>query len=405
MGRPRMRPIKPEILNSADFLALSSVGKLIFMSLILLSDDEGRQATDVSRLKSAVCQDASAAHIRDQLAIMERRGMIQRYEVGAAYLQLRNWARHQKPQWPRPSSYPAPPPADGQPTLFDPESFLRTSHELSHTSIDRDWDRGPGLETKNGNSTSRHGVWTTARARACSALVQLFEKLESVVVDDDATQTHDQVERVTQDLGWVTSREVPSPYGDHDGRVDLVTQSPLGSIGIEIDDVTPRYKSFEKLRNLDVAYRVLALRNAGGIFEPPDGIDAIVGLRCRVKPQPSVLGEDQVFEAWTASLPAGVDRRFTDGRRKKIRARLAAGYSVEDLCDAVSRGWQVDAERWPERASQNDLTILLRSDEQAEKFIALARNGHAPVPLFKPDGSVARLHGRLQAIDAMAIPR
>lgn len=272
MGRPRMRPIKPEILNSADFLALSSVGKLIFMSLILLSDDEGRQATDVSRLKSAVCQDASAGHIRDQLAIMERRGMIQRYEVGAAYLQLRNWARHQKPQWPRPSSYPAPPPPDGQSTLFDPESFLRTSHELSHTSIDRDWDRGLGLETKNG-----------------------------------------------------TGEEVS--------------------------------------------------------------------------------GENQVFEAWTASLPAGVDRRFTDGRRKKIRARLAAGYSVEDLCDAVSRGWQVDAERWPERASQNDLTILLRSDEQAEKFIALARNGHAPVALFKPDGSVARLHGRLEAIDAMAIPR
>lgn len=80
---------------------------------------------------------------------------------------------------------------------------------------------------------------------------------------------------------------------------------------------------------------------------------------------------DEIFKTWQKTLPPGTSRTLTDERRKKIRARLKT-YSVDDLLDAV-RGWVNDP--WPERVNQNDLTILLRSDEQCEKFRDLYRNG------------------------------
>jgi hypothetical protein len=81
--------------------------------------------------------------------------------------------------------------------------------------------------------------------------------------------------------------------------------------------------------------------------------------------------ERAVFDAWVATLDPGTSRKFTAERRGKIRARLRS-FPVSELVEAV-QGWPNDP--WPDRAQQNDLVILLRTDAQVEKFRDLYRKG------------------------------
>jgi len=85
-----------------------------------------------------------------------------------------------------------------------------------------------------------------------------------------------------------------------------------------------------------------------------------------------------VFEAWTRST--GKDRAVLDDKRRKlIRARLAEGWTVADLCLAVT-GWEASPHHRGEneRATvYNDLALLLRDTAKVEFFIACARRGHA----------------------------
>lgn len=60
--------------------------------------------------------------------------------------------------------------------------------------------------------------------------------------------------------------------------------------------------------------------------------------------------------------------RISVKRREKIVTRLRK-FSAEDLCRAID-GIALDP--WPERPRHDDLTIVLRSDEQVEKFLELA---------------------------------
>lgn len=80
----------------------------------------------------------------------------------------------------------------------------------------------------------------------------------------------------------------------------------------------------------------------------------------------------RIYNAWAATIDG--PRKLTNGRRAKIRARLKS-WSADDLAAAVT-GWQHD--EWPDRRQHNDLTILLRNDEQVEKFLELARRGPQP---------------------------
>lgn len=84
--------------------------------------------------------------------------------------------------------------------------------------------------------------------------------------------------------------------------------------------------------------------------------------------------EQRVFDAWLATLPeASRGRtRFTDDRRRKVRARLNEGIPVEELIEAA-QGWQHDD--WPERPNRNDLELLMRSGSNVEKFRDLWRAG------------------------------
>lgn len=89
-------------------------------------------------------------------------------------------------------------------------------------------------------------------------------------------------------------------------------------------------------------------------------------------PNPLPESIELVFREWASAT--GHERcKLTPDRARKIRARLAEGYSVEDL-KRVPHGSLRDP--WEDRAKHNDIGILYRNSQQVDKFIALALGGN-----------------------------
>jgi hypothetical protein len=109
---PRIREIKPEFFLDEELAEVSHAARLLFVGLWVLSDREGRLEDRPARIKAQVfpygTEDCDAL-----LAELERHQgtFITRYEVdGRRYVQIRSFARHQRPH-PKetPSKLPAPP--------------------------------------------------------------------------------------------------------------------------------------------------------------------------------------------------------------------------------------------------------------------------------------------------------
>jgi hypothetical protein len=108
--RPRIRNLKPELWNSADVVALSVLGKVAWVALISLADDEGRLKTDVRHLDMVAIRSGELSELQGQLDLMESRGMIRQWGDGAgSYVAILNWAEHQRVDKPARSTLPAPP--------------------------------------------------------------------------------------------------------------------------------------------------------------------------------------------------------------------------------------------------------------------------------------------------------
>lgn len=93
----------------------------------------------------------------------------------------------------------------------------------------------------------------------------------------------------------------------------------------------------------------------------------------------------RVFERWREST--GRDVRLTDGRRKKIEARLAEGYSEVELLDAVV-GWKRSPFHRGENAERkvwNELDLLLRNGEKLEFFRDLERHAYTQPVAAEPE--------------------
>lgn len=96
------------------------------------------------------------------------------------------------------------------------------------------------------------------------AIRELRERLEGLVVPDDAHQAHAVVAETLRQGGWQVRREVRvAVRGDGSGgRVDIEAQRGEQIAGIEIDREHPRRKSVVKLRCRNWI-RVIALRHPG----------------------------------------------------------------------------------------------------------------------------------------------
>lgn len=109
----RIRTIKPEFPQSESMGRVSRDARLTFIQLWTLADDEGRLRGNSRMLASLLFpyDEDAQERIDSWLGELEREGCIARYLVaGDAYLQLVNWAKHQRVDRPSPSKIP---PFDG----------------------------------------------------------------------------------------------------------------------------------------------------------------------------------------------------------------------------------------------------------------------------------------------------
>lgn len=98
-----------------------------------------------------------------------------------------------------------------------------------------------------------------------------------------------------------------------------------------------------------------------------------------------------IFEHWRTVRGKG-RAQLTDNRRRKIQARLKR-FTPDELRAAIDA---VALDPWDERHRYDDLTVLLRNDEQVERFLELADRvrGDAPV-----NGDVPTAEARARAAE------
>jgi hypothetical protein len=105
----RIRSVKPETWTDEKFVELSPLARLLFIGLWNFADDDGRMVYSPKRIKMQVLpnDDADAAELVGEI---RRAAMVDVYVVdGVEYLQICNFAKHQKIDKRRASSLPPPP--------------------------------------------------------------------------------------------------------------------------------------------------------------------------------------------------------------------------------------------------------------------------------------------------------
>jgi uncharacterized phage protein (TIGR02220 family) len=74
---------------------------------------------------------------------------------------------------------------------------------------------------------------------------------------------------------------------------------------------------------------------------------------------------DEIFEHWRAAFGMNGRARFTDGRKRAVRARLNEGYSVDDLKAAIDG---CARSKFHRQNGHIDLTLICRNGEKVERF-------------------------------------
>lgn len=108
----RIRTIKPEFWTDEKIVSLSLAARLFFVGLWNFVDDDGRCDHSPTRLKLQILP-ADKVDARKILAELHRNALISIYSVeGKEYLQVMNFAKHQKVDKRTPSKLPPPNPAE-----------------------------------------------------------------------------------------------------------------------------------------------------------------------------------------------------------------------------------------------------------------------------------------------------
>lgn len=105
----RIRTIKPEFWTDEKVVELSPLARLLFIGLWNFADDEGRMVFSPTRIKLQILP-ADSGDISALLGEIRGKGLIVIYAVdGTEYLQVSNFALHQKVDKRTASKYPSPP--------------------------------------------------------------------------------------------------------------------------------------------------------------------------------------------------------------------------------------------------------------------------------------------------------
>lgn len=109
----RKRIISPEIWESEGFGSLTVLGKVLYIGMISLADDEGRGRANASLLKARILpynEEVRIAEVEKALMEISTRTSTTLYEVDRTkYYAFDNWRKWQYIEKPRPSYLPAPP--------------------------------------------------------------------------------------------------------------------------------------------------------------------------------------------------------------------------------------------------------------------------------------------------------
>jgi hypothetical protein len=105
----RIRTIKPEFFDDEDVARLTPFARLAYIGLWCQADRDGRAEDRPARLKSRIFP-YDRLEMERVLAELAAGQFIERYVVdGKGFLQIRTWAKHQRPHIKEPpSTYPAP---------------------------------------------------------------------------------------------------------------------------------------------------------------------------------------------------------------------------------------------------------------------------------------------------------
>lgn len=144
----RIRTIKPEFPQSESMGRVGRDARLCFIMLWTISDDAGRLRGNSRMLASLLFpyDDDAKLLINGWLQELEREHCVTRYEVdGDAYLQINEWAKHQKIDRPSESKIPGP----SGPVIDDSRGLARTRED---SPLDQGRDQGE--EGKGGAVTA-----------------------------------------------------------------------------------------------------------------------------------------------------------------------------------------------------------------------------------------------------------
>lgn len=112
-----------------------------------------------------------------------------------------------------------------------------------------------------------------------------------------------------------------------------------------------------------------------------------------VKEEVTTQVERELFDYWVARFNK-TRTRFTNERRRCLRARLREGYTAEDIRRAID-GCKASGYHNGENdtgAEYNDLTLICRNGTKLERFRDMAReSGAEPLPVNESEETTAKI--------------
>jgi hypothetical protein len=148
MAGPRIRTLKPEILDDEKVAPLSDTAFRLFTSLVILADDHGNARADVRWLQGQIWW-AHGESPNVLLALVElcRGSLIDVYAVrGGTYVHLRGWEKHQRIDNAGKNRVPLPKDPDAQAIEVTMECFAETRGEPPRLAAGSRPGPGPGRE-------------------------------------------------------------------------------------------------------------------------------------------------------------------------------------------------------------------------------------------------------------------
>ena len=223
MARKRM--IDPNIWESEDFSSLSMLGKILFIGLFSLADDEGRGNANPVYIRSKIfphtAEKVRMTDVETALSEIAQSMSITFYVVnGRQYYALTHWNDWQKIDRPAPSK--CPPPEDSEPfdesstnvrRIFDESSTNdRRAFDESSTSVRENCDANKNKNMNMNinmkeNTQKKGGVGGGRFSDFWSVYPKKFAKAEAEKAWNKLNPTDELVEKIIADVKRRTSSQ------------------------------------------------------------------------------------------------------------------------------------------------------------------------------------------------------